>query len=348
MIDTIGWDLGGAHLKAARLDEAGQILGVTQQPCPLWRGLPHLEAAVDEAMANLGSGARHAVTMTGELADIFRNRNEGVTRLVDIMRLKLPAAPLSIFAGLRGFVAPEQAESLAADIASANWLASAQFAARHCGEGVFIDMGSTTTDIIPLHDGSAHPVGFSDAARLTSEELIYTGVIRTPLMAIVRRVPFDGQWQGLAAEHFATAADVHRLTANLDAAHDMADTADGTGKTIEDSARRLARMVGRDFEDAPMQVWIALAQFFSDAQLQEVQGAVERILSRGLIDSQAPLIGAGAGRFMVQALARRMSRKYVDFTDLVQGRDDSKAWAAVCAPAFSVAWLASEQVRGTA
>jgi len=342
MIDTIGWDIGGAHLKAVRL-KGGSIEGVVQSPCPLWRGLEHLENAIDEIMGRLGLGARHAITMTGELADIFQNRNEGVVQLVDTMRRKLPEVELTVFAGIRGFVDTAQAETAAGDIASSNWLASAQFAAQHCWEGIFIDMGSTTTDIIALHRGEARPYGLTDAARLTSEELVYTGVVRTPLMAIATRAPFNGEWQRIAAEHFATAADVHRLTGNLDEEHDMAETADGAGKTVEESARRIARMVGRDFEDAGMANWTALAHYFADAQLGELRGAVERVSSRVSIPRKAPLVGAGAGRFMVRELARQMHRDYIDFSQLVDGSDENKEWAAVCAPAFSVAWLADQQ-----
>jgi probable H4MPT-linked C1 transfer pathway protein len=335
--------LGGAHLKAVRLDASGRIAGAVQRPCPLWRGLDHLELAIAEALTALGQVHRHAVTMSGELADIFPNRNEGVAQLVDTMARSLPGAEVRIFAGLRGFVVSNKGREHAVDIASTNWLASAQYAALHCSEGIFIDMGSTTTDLIPLQNGRAAPVGLTDAARLGSEELVYTGVVRTPLMAVVSRVPFDGQWQRIAAEYFATTADIHRLTGQLDPAHDMADTADGAGKSIEESARRLARMVGRDFEEAPIPAWVDLAEFFAEAQMNQLQEAVERIQSRAHLHRKSPLIGAGAGRFMVQRLAQRLHRDYIDFASLVDGDAQSCEWAAVCAPAFSVAHLGAQQ-----
>lgn len=343
MADSIGWDLGGAHLKAVRLDEAGRVINAVQLPCPLWQGLTYLEQAIDTAVASLGDCRLHAVTMTGELADIFPDRRTGVMQLVEVMRRKLPAAELKLFAGKADFVAPEQVAQHADDIASANWLASARYAAQRCREGIFIDIGSTTTDLVLLHDGRALPRGFSDAERLAAEELVYTGVVRTPVMAVARRVPFAGQWQRMAAEHFATMADVHRLTGNLDMAHDMAATADSAGKSPEEGARRLARMVGRDIDDAPMAQWLGLAHFLADAQLQDIGAAVERSLSRGLIGEHAPFIGAGAGCFMACGLARQMRREYIDFSDLVEGSDEARKWAAVCAPAFAVAWLARKQ-----
>ncbi|HEY3325860.1 MAG TPA: hydantoinase/oxoprolinase family protein [Novimethylophilus sp.] len=343
MADSIGWDLGGAHLKAVRLDEAGRVINAVQLPCPLWQGLTYLGQAIDAAVASLGDCRVHAVTMTGELADIFPDRRQGVTQLVETMQRRLPVAELKIFAGMCGFVEVGQAQQRAADIASANWLASAQYAASRCGNGLFVDIGSTTTDLVPLHEGVAQPRGFSDAERLTSEELVYTGVIRTPVMAVAQRVPFGGHWQRLAAEHFATMADVHRLTGNLDPAHDMAATADGAGKSLDESARRLARMVGRDIDDAPMDQWFGLARFLADVQLRDIGCAVEHAWSRRLGNDAAPLIGAGVGRFMLRELARRTNRPFTDFSDLVEGTGDGKAWAAVCAPAFAVAWLARKQ-----
>ena len=340
MADSIGWDLGGAHLKAVRLDAAGRIMEVVQRPCPLWKGVSYLEQALEEALASLGPAALHAVTMTGELADIFTDRREGVSTLVATMQRRLPGAELKIFAGRSGFVAPSQAAQHADAIASANWLASARYAALRCGEGLFIDIGSTTTDIIPLAAGEEQALGFSDAERLTMEELVYTGVVRTPVMAIARRAPFAGQWQRLAAEHFATMADAHRLLGNLNIAHDMAETADSAGKSPEESARRLARMVGRDLSDGSMTQWTELARFFAQAQLHDIRAAVERALSRGLVGEHAPFIGAGAGCFIACELARQMKREYIDFSDLVEGHDEAREWAAVCAPAFAVGWLA--------
>ena len=41
-----GWDIGGAHLKAAWVDEQGGLAGTGQLATPLWEGLEALEEAV--------------------------------------------------------------------------------------------------------------------------------------------------------------------------------------------------------------------------------------------------------------------------------------------------------------
>lgn len=339
MSERIGWDIGGAHLKAALLDDVGKAVGVVQLACPLWRGMEHLEQAVDEVLRRFGNPIQHAVTMTGELADIFSNRHQGVVQICQIMQRKLAPSELNIYAGEHGFIDPSQVAALTASIASMNWLASAQFVAQQCRNGVFVDIGSTTTDIVALHDGKAEPQGRTDAQRLTTDELIYRGVVRTPVMAVVQRVPFNGQMQRVVAEYFATMADVYRLTGALPEQHDMSDTADGAGKTQLDSARRLARMVGRDVEDALMLAWQALAHYIANTQAHDITTGIKRVSGEA---ENTPLIGAGAGRFVVKQIAKKLAREYVDFADLVPGDEPEKDWAAVCAPAYAVARLVDQ------
>lgn len=105
--DIMGWDLGGAHLKAAHLDDRGKLRRVIQLPCPLWLGLDHLRLAVDGVMAAVPARIRyHAVTMTGELVDLFDSRVQGVQRLASVMEEKLAPADMGFYAGCDGFLQP--------------------------------------------------------------------------------------------------------------------------------------------------------------------------------------------------------------------------------------------------
>src|SRR5215831_15947642 len=229
-----GWDLGGAHLKAAQVDGSGCFLTVLQLPCRLWLGMEEFARALADARSRLLPCARHAVTMTGELADLFAGRAEGVARLSQAMAEALAATDLRVYAGDGGFVAPAQAGGRWRAVASANWHASARLVAQHHRSALFVDVGSTTADIVPVRDGVVGAVGYTDDERLVSEELVYSGVTRTPVMAIADSVPFDGRRQRLMAEHFATMADVHRLTGELPEDADQLPTADGRGKSIDD------------------------------------------------------------------------------------------------------------------
>lgn len=334
-----GWDLGGAHLKVAQSDASGRLLAALQLPCALWRGLDQLQQALGEAQTQLVPTRRHGITMTGELVDLFLNRAEGVDRLTRAMRAAFPEADLRVYAGEAGFVEPEEVPHRLREVASANWHASARFVAARCKAGLLVDIGSTTTDLVPFADGRVHAAGFTDEERMVSEELVYTGVTRTPVMALAGTVPFAGARQRLMAEYFATAADIHRLTGALPEDADQHATADGRGKSAEESARRLARMLGRDVETAELSAWRRLARHLSERQLQLVQSAADRVLSRGLPPDDAPVVGAGVGRFLAIELAGRLGRPYTDFAALVSGPAAVREWAARCAPAAAIAAL---------
>lgn len=337
---VIGWDLGGAHTKAALVDGEGQLRRVVQVACPLWYGLDRLDAAMRQILGQMGSGVRrHAVTMTGELADLFPDRGTGVKALTEASARQLRDAEMLIYAGPMGFRRIEETQAYVRQIGSANWLAATNLVAHCCEEGVFIDIGSTTTDIVPFLEGETCNRGYTDFERMRYEELVYTGVVRTPVMGVTDRVPFEGEWRPLAAERFATMADVYRLIGVLPDHADMTETCDGAGKTEQDSARRLARMVGCDLEPGGLERWRRLARYIAREQLLRIQRALERVVSCRVVSDDAPLVGAGTGRFLVCELAALAGRPYVDFSELIQGPDEVRDWAAICAPAVAVAQL---------
>src|SRR5689334_5097064 len=71
---VLGFDVGGAHLKAARV-EGGRVVAAAEIACPLWQGVERLDDAVAQAIAHVGTAPVSAVTMTGELCDIFSSRS---------------------------------------------------------------------------------------------------------------------------------------------------------------------------------------------------------------------------------------------------------------------------------
>jgi probable H4MPT-linked C1 transfer pathway protein len=364
---TTGWDVGGAHLKVAQVDASGRVHTALQVPCTLWLGVEHLHRAIEEALAHLHSSERHGVTMTGELADLFADREEGVARIVEAMQRFFARDALLVYAGAAGFVAAADAVARARDVASANWHASARFAAARGAEGMLVDIGSTTTDLVPFAGGEPLGIGVTDGERLAAGELVYTGVTRTPVMAIARSVACDGVRVPLMAELFATAADVHRLTGALPDDADQHPTADGRGRSEEESVRRLARMLGRDASSASLDTWRCVARELSEQQLRCIHDAAAVVLSREqrpanenatergarerppagnwraasrrALAVDAPVVGAGVGRFLAVALAERLGLPYVDFASLIEGTPETREWAARCAPAVAVAAL---------
>ncbi len=320
---------------------------MVQLPCPLWQGMDHLRSALRTAQQALDvdESWRHAITMTGELADCFADRSEGVQTILKVLSDCLSAAskPLCFTTGA-SFLPIEQAQQAPLEIASANWLATAHWTARHISEALLLDIGSTTSDFVPIVSATVQAQGFSDAERLVSGELLYTGAVRTPIMAVASQAPFAGQWQALAAEHFATMADIYRLTGQLPEHADLLPAADGAEKSLAASARRLARLFGRDVESATLAPWRRCAQFIRGVQVNTLQMAVERLLSKCTKAEQPCIVGAGVGRFLAKEIAERLECTYRDMDSLFHGDEAVTNRAADCAPAAALACLACEQM----
>jgi probable H4MPT-linked C1 transfer pathway protein len=344
-MNIVGWDIGGAHLKAALLNSGGEVISVYQQPCPLWKGIEQLESAVSWILEALPiGGKKHVMTMTGELVDFFSSRDDGVAQIIATMQRYIVHEPLLIYAGRQGFISSQgvKQEHYAA-IASANWLASASLVAQKLNTALFVDVGSTTTDILLCEKGAVQAIGLTDYQRLQSQELIYTGIVRTAVMAVTQSVFFKGQPTGLMAEYFATMADVYRLTGDLNEAHDQTDTADGTEKSISASARRLSRMIGYEFAEQDLTLWRFVAFQLKQQQKQQIQQGCLRQFSRHETAEIPCLVGAGIGRFLVKQIAADLGYFYYDFDDFFTASlVDSALSVADCAPAVAVAYLGRE------
>jgi probable H4MPT-linked C1 transfer pathway protein len=356
---VVGWDVGGAHLKAAWL-QPGRLRAVVQQPCQLWLGLDRLATALEAVLQALGPGAaeaRHAVTMTGEVADGFADRRDGVVRIADLLADRLGAARVRLFgvhvqAGQPVWYQAVQAAAQWPRIASMNWWAAAQLVARATlppgrteaailPDAVLADIGSTTTDFIAVSRGRVQARGHDDHGRLASGELVYQGVVRTPLCALGPSVDFGGRRINLMNEFFATSADVYRLTGELDPAHDQHPAADKGSKSSAGTRQRLARMVGLDARDAPDEAWVQLAAAWRARQLDELEHNLRRVVAAAGLPDQAPLVAAGCGTFLAEDLAARLGRRCMAFETLLPPADDpaGRHWARVCAPSAAVALL---------
>lgn len=337
---VIGWDIGGAHLKAARI-ENGRVVAALQVALPLWQGLHEAERAFDEAEMRIGRGDANAVTMTGELCDIFATHAEGVAALAALTQRRL-GADVRFYAGGAGFVPHDRIADHAADIASANWHASASAIAAVHPNALFADMGSTTTDLIAIAAGEVAALGYSDAERLAHGELVYAGVVRSYLFAGIARAPFEGRWVNLMNEWFAGIGDVYRILGELPEGVDVMQTADNRDKSVQSSRARLARMIGRDLGDADEAGWRRLAQFFADQQARKIEENLHLVLSRGVIADDAPIVGAGIGRFVLQKIATRFDRCFIPFESCFDVAPECARAVSDCAPAAAVATLAAD------
>jgi (4-(4-[2-(gamma-L-glutamylamino)ethyl]phenoxymethyl)furan-2-yl)methanamine synthase len=339
---VVGWDIGGAHVKASLL-QGGEIIDAAQWPCPLWQGLEHLQQALAAAHRRWPAlmGAEHAVTMTGEMVDLFADREDGVQRIVAALAQTLPAEALHFFAGDARWCGLHQVAAQWRHIASANWLATALHCAMQIeGDALLVDIGSTTTDLIALRRGRVLTTARTDAERLASGELVYHGVVRTPLCALAQRIAWRSREHNVMNEFFATTADVYRLSGELDAAHDQAASADNAAKDVHATQQRLARMIGLDARDGSAGDWLNFAREWKRRQVGALRNELARVKQLHGLGDATLLVSAGCGDFLVHELGPNVLGYASDVARVsAQGAPHAARWAQVCAPSVAVATL---------
>jgi probable H4MPT-linked C1 transfer pathway protein len=235
-----------------------------------------------------------AVTMTGELCDCFESKRQGVLVILDAVTAVAGSTPVLVWLNDGHFVDVSTARATPLHAASANWLALATFAGRYAPKGpaLLIDIGSTTTDIVPLIDGLPVPKGRTDPERLRSSELVYTGVRRTPLCAL--RGGFDK-----ASELFATTLDVYLLLGFVPENPADSNTADGRPATKDAAEIRIARMFCADLETSTVEERRGYAESILQHQVTMLCRAFNAVAQR-LPSSPQTIVLAGEGEFLVR------------------------------------------------
>jgi probable H4MPT-linked C1 transfer pathway protein len=274
-----------------------------------------------------------AVTMTGELCDCFATKREGVHFILDAVATAAADQPVRVWRTDGRFAGIEAARATPLQTAAANWLALATYAGRFAPQGpaVLIDIGSTTTDIVPLLDGKPAPRGRTDPERLRCGELVYTGVRRTPLCALLG--------SGAAAELFATTLDAYLLLGAIP--EDPADrgTADGRPATRAAAHARLARMLCADAETCTPDETQKLAQRVLLKQVYALTSAFGGVAEK--LPGVRTAILAGSGEFLARVALREQPHFSLSNVISVAERLGADISQAACAHALAI--LASEQ-----
>ncbi|OYP34035.1 hydantoinase/oxoprolinase family protein [Rhodopirellula sp. MGV] len=323
----VGIDIGGANLKYA--DNQGRTLAVD---FPLWRKSDDLAKQLIEDLRSFAPLERLLVTMTGELADCFLDRGIGVRHIVDHANQAADAVgvPLSIYGVGGRWYSPSQARDESDHVAAANWHALAAFTGLDIesdGLVLLVDIGSTTSDLIPIRDGKVATEAVTDFDRLCEGSLVYVGGQRTPVCALVDRLHIEGRSVPVMREVFSTMDDV-RLLLGFVKPSASCETADGSPRDLFHSANRLARMVGLGHREVSLESAGDLALQVHQAARKAVHDGLERL------KSDYPWI----------ANARLVLSGHAD--DLVSGNFDAVSLSALlgvdlsrCAPAYALVRL---------
>ncbi len=363
MGDYYGWDIGGVHLKLSHLFCGGGRASIRtciapyeiwRDPAALVRRLRALYASGGESTGAPAGGrtgapmtpaggwparGMHGVTMTAELSDVFRSRAEGVRSILQACTEALAVPPRVL--DRNGELRPlASALERPLDVAAANWAATARLVALLQREALLVDVGSTTTDIIPISQGRARPSGRTDMERLLSGELVYSGFLRTPPASLAEAVPLGGGWCRVSPEHFTVMGDVHRILGSIGERDYTTATPDGRGRSREEALARLARLVCAEVAEVGVAALETIARHLADRQIDRLAGAVRQVLDRCDPPPPTTAVSAGAGAFLGEAAARRAGLEVTPLErllPLVSGCGWSRA-----APSAAIAVLMAE------
>ena len=276
-----GFDIGGANTDLAVIDfEEDEIknIEVDFAYLPMWSNNDDLSKVLVELIENIcpvGEIDAVGISMTAELVDAYNTKKDGVLDVVAKCEQTFDC-PIA-YVGIDGMMSKEEIEKTPLKAAAANWIATAQIATLISDNCIFIDTGSTTTDIIPIKDGMECAIGKSDFDRSATGELVYTGTLRTNLASFLDNVELNGKKYRVASELFAQTADVYTVLDLIGEDDYICDTFDGESKSKIDCAKRIARVVCADLEMLSMGEIVEMCKFIHQKQIEQIADGLKQV-----------------------------------------------------------------------
>ena len=277
-----GFDIGGANTDLAVIDFDGEEIKnieVDFAYLPMWSNNDDLSRVLIELIENICPVSEIdavGISMTAELVDAYDTKKDGV---LDVVRKceETFTCPIA-YVGIDGMLSKAEIEETPLKAAAANWIATAQIATLISDNCIFIDTGSTTTDIIPIKDGKECAIGKSDFDRSATGELVYTGTLRTNLASFLDKVELNGREYRVASELFAQTADVYTVLDLISEDDYICDTFDGEGKSKTDCAKRIARVVCADLEMLTMDDIVDMSKFIHKKQVAQIADGLKQVV----------------------------------------------------------------------
>jgi len=327
-------DIGGANIKTADGNGYAQSYGFA-----MWKQSGRLAQQLRTVIYEAPPADHLAVTMTGELADCFESKGVGVRFILEALNSAGDNRHSRVYLVDGRLVSPQVALSSPHLAAASNWHALARFAGRYAtaGTALVIDVGSTTCDIIPLVNGKPTPAGTTDTERLLAGELVYTGVERSPMCAVVSLAPYRGKTCPVVHEVFATTRDAYLILEKIPEDPANVQKPDGKPATKSHARKRLGRMIAADDQEFNHKDALAIAECAADAQVSRLAAAIQQVSKTLPMPPQIAII-SGQGEFLV--------REAIDFLQIncpvVSLGNELGGPVSRCAPAHALAVLARE------
>ena len=349
LVNVLGYDIGGANVKAVFISKKKgklQEVKVAAKYFPIWRKPQQLIQILQILKKDLDVRKVDglAVTMTAELSDAYQTKGEGVKHILSCVKEAFPELPIYVLDYSAEILSLSDALKEPLSVAAANWCATGWLVAQHLKDCVIVDVGSTSTSIIPVLNWKVVALGKTDLEKLLCGELVYTGSLRTNVAAIVQKIPIRGGIAGVSSELFALSADVHLVLGNINEKEYTSETADGRKKSIYEALARLSRVVCADTEILSEEEIMRMAKYIHKAQVLQVAKRLSRVYKR--VDSKnqknVPIVVTGLGRnFIARKAAEKIgANRIMDLGSLIQEE------AVYASPAFGVSLKLANKLEG--
>jgi probable H4MPT-linked C1 transfer pathway protein len=350
LVNVLGLDIGGANTKAAFLktqDGTVKELRTSVEYFPIWKSgkeqLPRVleklkKGLVDSALDGVG------VTITAELSDAYMTKKEGIHHVLACITEVFGEAPMFVLDVEANLLLVKDARSEPLEVASANWAATGWMISQLIKNCIVVDVGSTTTSIIPVIKGKIAAEGRTDLEKLQNGELVYSGSLRTNVAAIVNGIPVQGRVAHVSSELFAQSGDVHLILGNIREEEYTAETCDGRGKTRREAMARLARVVCADTDMLTEQEIVEMAKFVYYKQVEHISGGLKLVRERikTSLQEKIVVVVTGLGR---NFLARKAAEN-AGFKDIIDMKEHLGAEASVVSPSVGVALMLASRLEG--
>lgn len=349
MVNVLGLDIGGANTKATFLKtERGKL---TEQKTvleyfPVWKKkkqLAKLLKQIKETVVNSTVLDGVGVTITAELSDAYLTKKEGIHHVLDCVSQVFGDVPVFVLDVEANLLPVQQALKDPLKVSSANWAATGWVVSQLIKNGIVVDVGSTTTSIIPIINGKIAAQGKTDLEKLQNGELVYSGSLRTNIAAIVKAVPVKGKTTRVCSELFAQSGDVHLILGNISKIDYTAETCDGRGKTKQETLARLARIVSADTDMLTEQEIMHIAEFVYKKQVEQIAKGLKQVYERTKLPKEkVKIVVTGLGQnFLAQKAAQKLG-----LTKITDMKDILDADSAVVSPSVGVALMVATKLEG--
>ena len=351
MAIILGFDIGGVNTKVAFVKIQNGLVKTLKTKAeyfPIWkRGkeqLPHLLKTLKEQLT--GSATLNAVgaTMTAELSDVFSTKKEGVNHILDCISEVFSNVPIWILNTDAKLLSIEEARQNPLRVAAANWVATGWMVSQIIKDCIIVDVGSTTTSIIPIIHGKIAAEGKTDLEKLMDGELVYTGSLRTNVATILSSIPIREGKALVSSEFFAQSGDVHLILGNINEEDYIVETPDGQRKTRKGAMARLARVVCADIDMLSEQEIIDIAQSVWEKQIEQICEGLKLVYDRLVfsLKRKTPIVVTGIGR---DFLAKKAVQK-AGFDHVIDIGELLGCNVAVMSPSFGVALMVASRLEG--